>query len=71
MEAKLGDVPMPFTRKTGLLPHLRFLRRVLGVNHSKGSGVPSKVIKFSLPTSLNKSFRTWPLLDGASPKHLL
>ena len=71
MEAKFGDNPILLFTRTRLLPCLLFLRHVLGVDHSKDSGVPSKVIRFSLPTSLNKLFSTWPLLDGASPKHLL
>ena len=71
MKAKLGDNPILLTKKIRLLPHLLFLRRVLGVYHSKGIGVLLKVIRFSLPTSLNKLFSTWPLLDGISPKHLL
>ena len=40
VEAKLGDIPMTLTRKTGLLPRLHFLRRVPGVDHSKGSAAP-------------------------------
>ena len=70
MEAKLGDNPILLTRKTRLLSHLLFLRRVIGVDHSKSSAVPSKAVRLSLHNSLNKLLITWSLLDGASPKHL-
>ena len=70
MEAKLGVNPLLLTRKTRLLFYLLLLRCVLGFDHSKGSGTPSKLIRFSLPTSLNKLFSTWSLFDGASPKTL-
>ena len=71
MERKLSVNPLLLNRKTRLLSHLLFLRCVLGVDHSKGSGAPSKVIRFSLSTSLNKLFSTWSLFDGASPKTLI